>query len=78
MQVNQQYFLLALFYRNDVFRILGVCLTENLHNIDGRERLHNTTLNIHITLKECIREFKFGVMIHQALHQLIRLLNDVL
>ena len=37
---------------------------ENMHNIDGNERWHYTTLNIHIILMECIREFKFGMMIH--------------
>ena len=54
----------ALFFRNFNFGILGVCLMEKMHNIDGNERLHYTTLNIHIILMECIREFKFGMMIH--------------
>ena len=37
-----------------------------MHNIDGNECLHYTTLNIHIILMECIREFKFGMMIHYS------------
>ena len=54
----------ALLDRNFNFGILGVCLTEKMHNIDGNERWHYTTLNIHIILMERIREFKFGMMIH--------------
>ena len=35
-----------------------------MHNIDGNERCHYRTLNIHTILMECIREIKFGMMIH--------------
>ena len=58
-QINKKYFH---FLSN--FGILGVCLTEIMHNIDGIERRHYTTLNIHIILMECIMEFKFGTMMH--------------
>ena len=64
-QINKHYFhFLALFYRNFNCGISEVCLTEKMHNIDGNERRHYTTLNIRIILIECIREFKFGMMIH--------------
>ena len=53
--------LFALLYRNLNFGILGDCLTEMIHNIYGNEPWHYTTLNIHIILMECIREFKFGI-----------------
>ena len=45
---------------------------EKMHNIDENERWHYTTLNIHIFLMECIREFKFGMMLdhYQLIHSL--------
>ena len=63
--MNVSFPFLALFYRNFNFDILRVSLTEKMHNIDGNKCLYYTTLNIHIILMKCIREFKFGMMIHQ-------------
>ena len=42
-------------------------MSEKLHNIDGHELWHDTTLRIHIFLMECTRDFKFSVMIYHNL-----------
>ena len=67
-QINKHYIpLFALFYRIYTVGMFGVCLTEKIHNVDGHERWNYTTLNIHIFLKECIREFKLGMMTYYHL-----------
>ena len=39
-QINEHYFIfVASFYRNLNFGILGVCLMEKMHNIDGNQSL---------------------------------------
>ena len=60
-QINKHYFHFMPYFIKIL--ILGVCLTEKMHNIDGNKRWHYTTLNIHIILMECNRGFKFGMMI---------------
>ena len=40
---------------------------EKSRNINGNERKHETTLNIHIFLMECTRKFKFSMMIYHYL-----------
>ena len=62
-QINKHFNFLPS-HRNFNFGILGVCLTKKLHYIDEHRLLHYTTLNIHIIPMECIRDFKFGMMIH--------------
>ena len=47
-------YIFVLFYQNFNIHILGVCLTEKIHNIDGHECWHYTCLNIHIILIEWI------------------------
>ena len=57
---------LDLFHRNYNFGIIGICLTEKLHNIYGHRHWHYTTLNIHTILMDNISEFNIWLMIHHC------------